>query len=119
MLFEPVIKKKQTKSAPINKKSLIHWYLMLILWFLAFVHGWLIFKSALGQVSNDVVIYSSIVFTLSLFFCLYVIGVTIFLIINLILNKNISELFDFFIQLNSLVITAFGVLWLIFIISKQ
>jgi hypothetical protein len=119
MLIEPVINKKQTKPTPINKKSLIHWCLMLVLWFFVFVHGWLLFKSRSGQLSDDAVINSSIVFTLSLFFCLYVIGVTIFLVINFMLNRRFGELYNFFIQLNSLVISAFGVLWLIFIISKQ
>lgn len=121
MLIEPVIAQQKEKSNQLkaiklgNRRFFLHWGLMVCVWLMMYININLIYAVRKGTIIFDISdssLKASSIFTLAFFEIIYAIGITLFLLSQMILNRSNSKYYSFFINLNSVVIIAFLIFWI-------
>jgi hypothetical protein len=121
MLIEPLKKKSAPSNLPSpQQKQTSHWILMSVLWILLIFNVVVVIGVQLGSslpLIKTTTARESAFFTVNLLMALYTIGITLFFVSYRLLNRRHPIVYTFFKQLNSLVLTAFIVLFILIIMT--
>lgn len=122
MLIQPVVAQKPPKKTndwhfkSKYGQAIVHWVFMFFIWAAMLASIYLIKAVRSGtwfQINNGNNLRASAVFTLSFFIVIYVIGITLFLISEMILNGLNKIHYSFFINLNGIIVITFLFFWIL------
>lgn len=122
MLIEPPSQPPSTvtRKRP-DRPVVVHWVLMAVLWLSLFINVKLLKDVEYGRLvmpKDHSGFIASVVFVLCAFFIVYTVGMTLLLAADLALNRSgRKKYYQFFVPMNSLMITAFVVLWVFVLIT--